>query len=428
MLARFSAAVFVSVVLCASFAQSQQDWPKESWPQWGGHNRDHKSLETGLLQEWPASGPPIAWKFSNAGVGYSSLSVVKGKGYTLGTIDEKNAAICIDVTSGNVVWKTPFSDAVPSGDYLQGWGGGPRSTPTVVGDRVIVLDDGGTLASLEAATGKVQWKVNLKDDFGGQLPKWGYSESPLVDGDRVVVCPGGKEFLVALELKTGKKIFGSSGFNTAPHYVSVMKHTVDGIDTYISAAERGMVAFSAKDGSLLWTNDSSGNGTATIPTPIIDGNLVYHTSDYGTGCVLVEVTATNGKISAQEVYANKNMQNHHGGVVLHDNCIFGLKKGGGFVCQDFKSGEVKWNERLSGDGSASVAFADGRLYVYGEGTGTCYLVEPSKEKWMPRGQLSLPEQTKIERQQGKIWAHPVIAEGKLFLRDLDLIYAFDIKK
>jgi len=429
MLARFSASFLVaSIVTLSSVGAQQQSWPQASWPQWGGPNRDHKSLETGLKQEWPESGPAVVWKFSEAGTGYSSLAVVNGHGYTLGTINGKNFAICIDTKNGKQVWRTELADAVPSNDYMQGWGGGPRSTPTVIGNRVIVLDDGGTLASLELASGKLQWKVNLKSDLGGQLPKWGYSESPLVDGNRVVVCPGGKEFLVALELKTGKKIFGSSGFEAAPHYVSVMKHTVGGIDTYISAAERGMVAFSAKDGSTLWTNNSSGNGTATITTPIIDGNSVYHTSDYGTGCVLVEVTATNGKVEAKEVYANKNMQNHHGGVVLHDGCIFGLKKGGGFVCQDFRGGEVKWSERLSGDGSASVAFADGRLYVFGDGTGTCYLVEPSKEKWLPLGKLSLPEQTKIERQQGKIWAHPVIAEGKLFLRDLDLIYAFDIKK
>ena len=428
MLAKFSTAVFVAATACVSFVHAQQSAPKSSWPQWGGHNRDHKSLETGLKQEWPEAGPAVAWKFTDAGLGYSSLAVVNGKGYTLGTIDGKNVAICINASTGELVWKTPIADAVPSNDYLQGWGGGPRSTPTVVGDRIVVLDDGGTLASLEAATGRVQWQVNIKSEFGGQLPKWGYSDSPLVDGDRVVVCPGGKEFLVALNLETGKKIFGSSGFEAAPHYVSVMKHSVRGIDSYISAADRGMVAFSAKDGSFMWRNDSSGNGTATIPTPIIDGNFVYHTSDYGTGCVLVEVTAANGKLTAKEVYANKNMQNHHGGVVLHNDCIFGLKKGGGFVCQDFRSGEVKWTERLSGDGSASIAFADGRLYVYGEGTGTCYLIEPSKEKWTIRGKLNLPEQTKIERQQGKIWAHPVIAEGKLYLRDLDLIYAFDIKK
>ena len=234
MFVRFSVALLVSVTAFASLVQAQQKWPKESWPQWGGHNRDHKSLETGLKQEWPESGPAVVWKFTKAGTGYSSLSVVNGKGYTLGTIDGKNTAICIDATSGKEVWMTPLADAVPGSDYLQGWGGGPRSTPTVVGDRVIVLDDGGTLASLEAATGKVQWQVNIKNEFGGQLPKWGYSESPLVDGDRVIVCPGGKEFLVALELNTGKKIFSSSGFEAAPHYVSVMKHTVGGIDTYIT--------------------------------------------------------------------------------------------------------------------------------------------------------------------------------------------------
>ncbi len=399
----------------------------DSWPQWGGPNRDHKSLATGLKQNWPEGGPQVAWKFADAGMGYSSISVVNGKGYTLGTIDDKNYAICIDIQTGKQVWREELSTAVPSSEYNQNWAGGPRSSPTVVGNQVIVLDDGGTLANLDAASGKTKWKVNLKSDFGGKTPTWGYSESPLVDGDRVIACPGGKEFLVALELSTGKKVMGSSGFDHAPHYVSVLKHTVDNVPMYITAAQPGLVAFSAKDGSVLWTNGSSGNGPATIPTPVVKDKFVYHTSDYGSGCVLVELSVTGGKVQANEVYANKNMQNHHGGVVHVGDNIFGLKKGGGWVCQDFKTGEVKWNERLSGDGSASVAFADNRLYVYGDGTSTCYLVEPSDTEWVERGKLVLPEQTQMDRKQGKIWAHPVIAEGKLFLRDMDLIYAFDIK-
>ncbi len=400
----------------------------DSWPQWGGPNRDHKSLATGLMQTWPESGPKLAWKFAAAGVGYSSISVANGKGYTLGTIDEKNYAICLDIASGAQRWRTELSPAVPSSEYNQGRAGGPRSSPTVVGQQVLVLDDGGTLANLDAESGDIRWKVNLKVDFGGELPSWGYSESPLVDGDRVVVCPGGREFLVALELSSGKKIFGSSGYDHKPHYVSIMKHTVGDVLMYITAAQPGLVGFSARDGSVLWTNGASGNGTATIPTPIITDDMVYHTSDYGSGCVLVALSVAGGKVDAKEVYANKNMQNHHGGVVLVEGNIFGVKKGGGWVCQDFTSGEVKWNQRLSGDGSASVAFADGRLYVYGDGTGTCYLVEPSSDEWLERGKLVLPEQTKIDRKQGKIWTHPVIADGKLFLRDMDLIYAYDIKQ
>jgi outer membrane protein assembly factor BamB len=401
---------------------------QDSWPQWGGPNRDHKSLAKGLLQEWNSAGPQLLWTFTHAGRGFSAPAVVDGKAFTLGSIDAQSHLICIDTVQGTQLWRTAIAADVAESEYNHGWGGGPRSTPTVAGNRVVALDDGGNLVCVEKSSGSIQWKVNLVNDFGGRIPKWGYSESPLVDGDRVVVCPGGSQFLVTLELATGKKVFSSKSFEKDAHYVSVVKHSVGGIDSYISATEAGLVAFSAKNGEVLWTNGSSGNGTATIPTPILKDNLVYHTSNYGAGCVLLDVKANNGELSASEVYANKVIVNHHGGVVLVDNTIFGLKRNGGFVCQDFKSGELRWNYRLSGDDSAAVAYADGRLYVFGDGTGSCYLVEPSDKEWLERGKLKLPKQSDMPRLKGKIWTHPVIAEGKLFLRDLDLMFAFEIKK
>lgn len=403
-----------------------QDWPADSYPQWAGPNRDHQSLATGLLQDWPAEGPQQVWKFSDAGIGYSSFSVLEGKLYTLGLIDGMNVAICLDSTTGKQLWRTPIAAGLPEDAYNQGWAGGPRSTPTIHGDRVLVIDDGGTLAALDRHTGAIQWKVNFVDDFGGGIPKWGYSASPLVDGDRVVVCPGQSTFLVALDIETGQKVLESSGFSERAHYVSVVKMTVGDVPMYVTAAESGLVGFSAKTGEALWTNGSSGNGTATIPTPLVKGNLVYHTSDYGTGCVLVRLTEQNGGIEAEEVYASKTMQNHHGGVVLLDGHIYGYRRSGGWVCHDFETGELVWNERLSGDGSASVVYADQRLYIFGENSGTCWLVEPSLDGWKQHGELKLPEQTSLDRKRGKIWAHPVVAEGKLFLRDMDLIYAFDI--
>lgn len=404
-----------------------QEWPSDAWPQWGGPNRDHKSNATGLLQEWPSGGPKLAWTFSDAGLGYSSFSVLDGKLYTLGQTEGVNFLICVDAATGKSLWKTEVAPAVSEDAYLQGWAGGPRSTPTLTADSVYATDDGGVLVKCDRTSGELKWRVDLKD-FGGEIPKWGYSASPLIDGNRVVVCPGGEQFLVALDAATGKKVLTSSGFSERAHYVSAMKHTVGGVEMYITGASAGLVGFSAQTGEVLWTNGSSGNGTATIPTPLIKDNLVYHTSDYGTGCVLVELTAQGDRINAKEVYASKNMQNHHGGVVLLDGNIFGLKKSGGWVCHDFMTGEVKWNHRLPGDGSASVAYADNRLYIFGESTGTCYLVEPSATEWIERGKLSLPDQTDLDRKRGKIWAHPIVAEGKLFLRDMDLIFAYDIAK
>lgn len=417
----------LAAALCGlSLVSSGMAADKDNWAQWGGPNRDHKSPATGLKQSWPAGGPKVVWTFKEAGFGFSSPAVVDGKLYTLGMQDGKNYAIALDSKTGKELWRQVTGDEVKDDAYLHGWGGGPRSTPTVVGNRVIVLDDGGNLLSLAAATGKVEWKRNLLTDFGGTMPKWGYSESPLVDGDRVIVCPGGKEYLVGLNITSGEKIFGSTDYEEGAHYVSVIKHEVEGVPMYITANSKGVVAFSATDGKVLWKADGSGNNTATIPTPIVAGNLVYHTSNYNTGSILVKLSKEGSGIKAEKLYFSNDMQNHHGGVVLVDDHIFGVKKGAGFLCQNLKDGKMVWNHRLGDDGSASVAFADGRIYVYGDTTGKCFLVEPSTSAWKTVGELSLPEQTKLPRKQGKIWAHPVIAEGKLFLRDHDLLYAFDI--
>ncbi len=425
----FALIVLATTLVTAWPTGLAQGQSNDQWPQWGGPNRDHKSLATGLMQTWPASGPKLVWSFDQAGRGFSAPAVANGRLFLLGADDENNFVLCLDASTGKTIWRTKLSPIVSPDAYNHGWGGGPRSTPTVVRENmVLVLDDAGNLANLDAGSGKIQWKVNLVKNFGGSIPKWGYSESPLVDGDRVIVCPGGPKFLVALDLVTGTQRLASTGYNKPAHYVSVMKHSVQGVDSYVTASESGLVAFSAADGRVLWTNAVTGNGTATIPTPIIQNQFVYHTSNYGAGCVLVEVERDGDGLKANERYANKVMVNHHGGVVMVDGLLFGHKRQGGFVCQDWKSGEMLWNNRLSGDDSSSVAFADGRLYVYGDGTGTCYLVEPNASKWSEVGKLKLPAQSKLDRLKGKIWTHPVIAEGKLFLRDLDLIYAFDVKQ
>lgn len=397
-----------------------------SWYQWGGPNRDHKSTETGLLKSWPADGPKKVWEFTDAGFGYSSFSVKQGRLYTLGTVDGQNQVICLDASNGTLVWRYPIGEALPESSYNQAWAGGPRSTPTIAGDKVVATDDGGRIVCLQRETGTLVWQASMVE-MGGKIPKWGYSASPLVDGDRVVVCPGGENFLVALDLNTGKQVLSSTGYTPTAHYVSVVKQTVGSTDCYITASAEGLVSFSAETGDVLWTNNSSGNSVATIPTPTIRGDLVYHTSDYGTGCVLVRVKETPSGVDATEIYTSKNMQNHHGGVVLLGDSLFGFKRKGGWVCQDFMTGDVKWTKRMSGDGSVAIAYADDRLYLFGESTGTCYLIEPSDEEWIEKGKLNLPRQTGLDRQRGKIWSHPVIAEGKLFLRDMDLIYAFDIK-
>ena len=423
---KISSVVSLAALLASLVPALAAEPLKTGWPQWGGVNRDHKSQETGLLQTWPDGGPKLLATYKNVGMGYSSMSVSEGKLYSLGMADGKNFAFCLDVGTGKELWRQ--ETGASSSEYNMGWGGGPRSTPTVTSDRVVVLDDAGNCCSLDKSSGKLQWKTNLIKDHNGKMPKWGFSESPLIDGKGVVVCPGGSGFLIVLDLETGKKLLTSTGYEADPHYVSVIKHSVDGVDCYTTASGKGLVSFAVDDGRTLWTNASTGAGTATIPTPIIEGNYVYHTAGYGMGCVLMKLSSSDKKtVMAEEVYANKNQINHHGGVVLVDGKIYGMKSKAGWVVHGLMDGKVKWEGRVKDEAGASVAYADGRIYVYGERSGKCYLVDPKSDEWSVKGELTIPAKSSLNRGQGQVWSHPIIAEGKLFLRDLDLIYVYSLK-
>ena len=400
------------------------------WPQWNGPLRDGHAAGQKLLEKWPEGGPKLLWTFKDAGAGYSSSSIADGKLYSIGASESDTDVFCLDVKSGKLLWSQKIDRASKDGDYLLGWGGGPRSAPTVHNGKVYVLSDLGTLAALDAESGKVDWSVNLVSDFGGKVPKWGYSESPLIDGDRIIVTPGGKNFLVGLDLNTGKKIFSSESMDVPAHYVSIVKGTFQGKPVYVTASEPGLFGIDAVTGKKVFENTASGNPTAVIPTPIVSGDLVYHTSAYGAGNVLVRVEADGAGLSAKQIYHEKakSMENHHGGVVLLDGVIYGFSKadGGVWMAQDLESGKVLWSQKVGRNASGSIALADGLLYCYSDKEGKCILAEPNRDGWKPRGEFSLPEQTASDRGKGAIWAHPVIANQKLFIRDQELIYAYDI--
>ncbi|TWU57430.1 PQQ-binding-like beta-propeller repeat protein [Rubripirellula reticaptiva] len=423
------------------------------WPQWRGPNRDGHAAKQDLMKSWPAEGPEIKWQAENLGRGYSTAAVVDGRLYTLGADATDCFAICLDAATGESVWKTNVSRASNGDDYNHGWGGGPRSTPTIDGDQVFVLSDIGTLASLERTTGKVQWQVDIVQSFGGKIPMWGYSESLLVDGDRVVVTPGESNFMVALDRKDGSKVWQSKGSDAPAHYVSPIKGSVGETSFYVTASKPGLLAFDCKSGDLVFSDGSTGNGVAVIPTPIISGNSLYHTSDYGSGNTLLSLThsgksqsgageggagegsagqgsAGQGGVDVTTVYhlSGKTMQNHHGGVVLVDGVIYGFTKanGGVWMAQDLATGETLWEEKTGRDGSGSIAYADGRLYCYYDKDGSLFLVDPNRKGWTLAGQLKLPQQTNLPRDKGAIWAHPIIADGMLIIRDQDLMFAYNI--
>lgn len=387
------------------------------WPQWRGPDRTDISKETGLLKTWPEGGPKRLWLFENAGLGYSGPAIAKGKLFTLGTRDGNEMLLVLDANTGKELWTAKLGNVLKNQ-----WGDGPRGTPTVDGDRVYALSGPGDLVCLSATDGKVLWQTNLTA-LGGKVPGWGYCESVLVDGNQVVCTPGGsKGALAAFDKMTGKLNWQSAEFTDGAHYSSMMPAEINGTRQYVQLVEKNFVGISAQDGKLLWKSAFPFGRTAVIPTPIIKGNNVYVTAGYGAGCKLVTIEPGN---EVTTVYENKVMKNHHGGVILVGDHVYGHSDGHAWLCQDFKTGEEVWAHRDFKKGA--VGYADGMLYCLEEGSGTVVLAEASPKGWAEKGRFKLEPQSKIRSSSGRIWTHPVICNGKLYLRDQDLIYCFDVK-
>ncbi len=404
------------------------------WPQWRGPNRDGHADDGQYLQQWPDGGPTMVWQNDQLGIGYSSPAIVGDRIYTMGSRNGQCHLHCLSAADGSVVWSTPFCRAGTGDDYLDGWGGGPRGTPTVDGDQIFVVSDIGVVAAFDL-TGQLQWKVDMVEQFGGEIPKWGYSESPLVDGDKVLVTPGLRMFIVGLDRKTGDVTWTTKGIEEPAQYVSIVKGELDGKPYYVTAVKAGLIGIDANTGRQIFMEPATGNQTAVIPTAVIDGSLIYHTSDYNAGNQLIELSSDGDRLTAEVLYAEsaKSMQNHHGGVVLVDGVIYGCSRTnrGEWMAQDHRSGEVLWTQLARPNQSGSIAFADGRLYCYGDKDGIVRLVVPNREGFQQVGELKLPktfEGNRGSNNRGAIWSHPVVADGMLFIRDQNLMFAFDIAR
>jgi outer membrane protein assembly factor BamB len=408
----------LAVLLVASLTASRG--AAADWPQWRGPNRDGKSADTGLLKTWPAGGPPLAWKATGLGRGYSGVTLAGDRIYTMGDFGETNLVLALRRADGKRLWSTPLGKA-----GAPGWGGfaGPRSSVTVDGDRLYALGQYGEFACLEAATGQVRWRRHLTDDFGGERPEWGFSESPLVDGPRVVLTPGGSQgAVVALDKMTGALLWQTKEFKDPAHYSSLIAVELGGVRQYVQLTAEHVVGIVPEDGRVMWESVRPGR-TAVITTPVAQGNLVYVTSGYGVGCNVFGLTRTGEGFNAEEVYANKEMANHHGGVILRGNHVYGHSEGKGWTCQELRTGKAVWQDKeILGKGS--IAFADGLFYLRREdGPGTVVLAEVSPTGVKEKGRFDQPERT-----DQKSWTHPVIAGGCLYLRDQDLLLCYDVRQ
>jgi outer membrane protein assembly factor BamB len=389
------------------------------WPQWRGPNRDGISTETGLLKQWPEGGPALAWKTTGIGAGYSTVSILKGKIYTTGDRGDASYVVALNEADGKELWSSKLGKA-----GAPGWGGfaGPRATPTVDGEKLYTVDQWGEMVCLATADGKELWRKDYAKDFGASRPEWGFSESPLVDGDQVVITPGGeKGAIVALNKNTGAVLWQTKDFTDPAHYSSVNLATIAGVKQYVQLTAENLVGIAPKDGKVLWKAKRKG-ATAVIPDPVFSDSLVYVTSGYGIGCNLFKITPASGAFSAEQVYANKVMVNHHGGVILLKDFVYGFSEGKGWTCQDLKSGEAKWQEKGK-VGKGSLVYADGCFYLRSEEKkGTIALIDASSEGYKELGRFDQPERT-----DKNSWSHPVVANGKLYIRDQDLLLCYDVK-
>lgn len=390
-----------------------------NWPQWRGPDRNGISRETGILKEWPQGGPKLLWKATGLGGGYSTVAIANGKIYTSGDRSDLNYVVALNEADGKVVWEAKLGKP-----GAPGWGGfaGPRATPTVDGDLVFTVDQWGELVCLDAKSGKEIWRKDYTKDFGSQRPEWGWSESPLVDGDQVVVTPGGGQgAVVALEKKTGKLLWQSKDFTDPAHYSSIVKATIGGVPQYVQLTAAHLVGIAPKDGSVLWTTERKGK-TAVIPDPVVVDDHVYVTSGYGVGCDLFKVTKEGSKFTVSSVYTNnKEIENHHGGVVHIDGHIYGHSDRKGWTCQDLKTGASKWNDKKLDKGS--IVAVDGMLILRQEAkAGTVALVQATPEGYIEKGRFDQPD-----RSNKNSWPHPVVAGGRLYIRDQDVLLCYDLK-
>lgn len=413
------AGVLFSAALAMGLATLPAHAADGDWPRWRGPAFDGKSTETGLLKEWPKDGPPLAWKSTDVGAGFSSVAVADGKIYTMGEMGDSSFVVALDL-QGKKLWSAKVGKTGGGGGYP-----GPRCTPTVDTQHIYAVGQYGDLVCLQAANGAEVWRKNLNTDFGGKMMSgWGNSESPLVDGDRLIVTPGGKKGTVAaLNKLTGETIWQSDDWTDAAAYTGVIAGTIGGKKQYVQFTAAAVAGLNPETGDVLWKTEREGR-TAVIPTPIIHNDHVYVTSGYGVGCDLFKVTADGAGFKVDKVYSNKDMVNHHGGVILHEGKLYGFSDGKGWICQDFLTGNTLWKtkEEL---GKGTISFADGMLYIRDENKakGTIALIEASPEGYKEHGRFAPPALS------GKMqWAHLVIAGGKLYVRDQETLYCYDIKK
>lgn len=417
--------------MLAGMAAGTQPAPGEPWPQFRGPDRTGVSRETGLLKQWPPGGPALAWKATGVGEGMGGLALSGGRIYTTGDSDGAAWLYALNEADGKPLWKGKIGRGGKLGNVFRP--AGPRATPTVDGNRIYILGQYGDLVCF-TTEGKEVWRTDYVKDHAGIVPVWGCSESPLVDGEKLICTPGAEAgTLAALDKHTGKLIWktpvpegptGNRGFlgTSGAAYASIIPIDFEGQRQYVQLTATTLIGVAASDGKLLWRYDRASN-THRINcfTPVYHDGVVFTATAYDAGAGAVKLAKdAGGAITATELYFNTRLKQQHGGMVLVDGYLYGMLESGLLNCIELKTGQVMWQER--GPGKGSIAYADGRLYCRSEARGTVSLVEANPKQYVEHGRFDQPD-----RSTEPAWSHPTIANGRLYLRDQDNLVCFTIK-
>jgi outer membrane protein assembly factor BamB len=383
------------------------------WPQWRGPDRNGISKETGLLAQWPRSGPAVVWNAAMLGAGYGSVAVQGDRIFLQGMRNRQSVVSTLNRADGKPLWVRTIG---PAGDNDRG--PGPRGTPTIDGDRLYALSENGDLACLRVADGSVIWQRNILKDFNARNIGWLISESPLVDRNLVIVTPGGRGAgMVALEKMSGKTVWVTKELSDDAGYASPIVADVQGVRTVMTFTSEAAVGVRVTDGKLMWRQSSPANGTANIATPVYADNKVFFTSSYGTGAALFGLKATGEEVRAQEIYFTRDMRNHHGGVVLVNGYVYGFNDSI-LTCLEFATGKMIWRDRSVGKGA--VTYADGNLYILSEDN-VVGLAEATPAGYREKGRFSIADQG------WPSWAHPVVSGGRLYIRNQGTLTSYDVR-
>jgi outer membrane protein assembly factor BamB len=382
------------------------------WPRFHGPNGDNLSTETGLLKEWPEEGPELVWSTKGIGHGFSSVSIADGMIYTDGNIDDKTKITALDM-QGNILWQVD-NGAAWTRDHP-----GTRGTPTLDGDRLYHESPVGQLVCLDAESGRQVWTLNILEEFGAQNIKWALAESIVIDGNNLICCPGGpKASVVALDKATGSTVWTAESTNEQTSYATPAVAECGGLRMILTMNAKALLGVNADNGELLFRYPHETRYDVHATTPIYHDGQIFISSGYGSGSEMLKLSVQGQEASVEQLWEYKELDNHHGGVILLDGYIYGTSSRGKWICLDWDTGDMAYSE--SGVGKGSLTYADGMLYTFSENR-QMGLVEATPAGHKVISQFELPSGG-----SGKSWAHPVVCGRRLYLRHSDQLSAYDV--